>query len=49
LEIASASQSGSKSELQEVWDRLEEENKSLHQKLTESDEKSVLKEKQQSD
>ena len=46
LEIASASQSGSKSELQEVCDRLEEENKSLHKKLTDNEEKSAHKEKQ---
>jgi hypothetical protein len=46
LEIATASQSGSKSELQEVCDRLEEENKQLHKQLTDNEEKSAHKEKQ---
>jgi chromosome segregation ATPase len=45
LEIATASQSGQKSELQDVCDKLEEENKNLHQQLTEIDEKSAQKEK----
>jgi chromosome segregation ATPase len=46
LEIATACHSGQKSELQDVCDKLKEENKNLHQQLTEIDEKSAHKEKQ---
>jgi chromosome segregation ATPase len=46
LEISMASQSGSKSELQEVCDKLEEENKQLHKQQTDNEEKSAHKEKQ---
>ena len=49
LEIATASQSGQKSELQDVCDKLEEENKQLHQQISNSAEESSQKEKKQAE